>query len=305
MGKTQWFHVFDLPRAHAAVGGAYGPAVGRLLVEAVPSASEGALVGVAGDSLVLRVREAYAGFQLQKSEESWGASMQAGVIPTLTIPELEGTWMMRAVAPSALETAGIASPADMGVAGRFAFPKRFGWIGAAFTNGEGYTNRELNRGKNLEAAFDVHPFALSERLRPLGIFFSWVMGSAGTASARTDRWTWGLLWQGVRVRGGASVTYAVGSKSDGDQRGVVLDTFVRVEPIEKFLVGARLSYWNVDTRAPVADSVTTLTAAVGYRFWRPLEVYLAADGSIPSNLAKTTMPATDYWDLRVIGRAVF
>lgn len=60
-GDTAWFHAFELPRAHASLGASYGPVQGRFVLEAVRSASEGALLGVAGDSLVLRVREAWAG----------------------------------------------------------------------------------------------------------------------------------------------------------------------------------------------------------------------------------------------------
>ena len=97
-GESEWFHEFDVPRVHAAIEGGNATLRGRVLVEATRSASEGSLIGVAGDSLVLRVREAYAAFR----PVAW-ASFDAGVVPTLTIPELDGTWMTRAVAPSALE----------------------------------------------------------------------------------------------------------------------------------------------------------------------------------------------------------
>ena len=107
-----WFHAFDVPRVHGAVEGQWEAARGRVVLEATRSASEGSLIGVAGDSLVLRVREAYAAYR------AWDVlDVSAGVVPTLTVPELDGTWMLRPIAPSGLEASGLLSPADLGAYG--------------------------------------------------------------------------------------------------------------------------------------------------------------------------------------------
>jgi hypothetical protein len=296
---SSWFHSFDAPRAHGAVEGEWEQARGRLLLEAVRSASEGALVGVSGDSLVIRVREAYGAYRLLDAIE-----VSAGVVPTLTIPELDGTWMLRAIAPSALEANGLASPADLGVKVRADLPARYGWVGLAAYNGEGYTSRELNRGKNVEGAFEVHPLPRGALL-PLGIFASYTNGSTGTVSARADRLTSGLVWQGTTVRGGALFTYAWGVAQAGTQHAALGTAFVRVEPIARLLTGARLDVAVRDVRTAPADAISTLWLNVGYRIADPLEVFLAGSRSLPTTRADSEVPGSDAWSLRVIGRVVF
>jgi len=294
-----WFHSFELPRAHGAIEGEWEHARGRLLLEAVRSASEGSLVGVSGDSLVLRLREAYGAYRPIEMLE-----VSAGVVPTLTIPELDGTWMMRAVAPSALEASGLAAPADLGVKVRSELPARFGWLAVAAYNGEGYTSRELNRGKTVEGAFEVHPLPRGPLL-PLGVFASYTGGSTGTVSARADRLTSGLVWQGVRVRGGAFFTYAWGVAQLGTQHAAVGTAFLRVEPLPRLLTGAKLDIVVRDVRNAPPDAVSTLWLTLGYRVAEPLEVFLAGSHAIPTSRADAEVPGSDNWALRVIGRVVF
>lgn len=294
-----WFHSFELPRAHGAVEGEWERARGRLVLEAVRSASEGSLVGVSGDSLVLRVREAYGAYKPIDMLE-----VSAGVLPTLTIPELDGTWMMRAVAPSALEASALASPADLGAKVRSDLPGNYGWLAVAAYNGEGYTSRELNRGKTVEGAFEVHPLPRGPLL-PLGVFASYTNGATGTATARADRLTSGLVWQGTRVRGGAFFTYAWGVAQAGTQHAAVGTAFVRVEPLPRLLTGAKVDVVVRDVRTAPADAISTVWLTLGYRIADPLEVFLAGSRAIPTTRADAEVPGSDSWALRVIGRVVF
>ena len=294
-----WFHSFELPRAHGAIEGEWEHARGRVLLEAVRSASEGSLVGVSGDSLVLRVREAYGAYRPIEMLE-----VSAGVVPTLTIPELDGTWMMRPVAPSALEASALASPADLGVKVRSELPARFGWLAVAAYNGEGYTSRELNRGKTVEGAFEIHPLPRGPLL-PLGVFASYTGGSTSTVSARADRVTSGLVWQGVRVRGGAFFTYAWGVAQLGTQHAAVGTAFVRVEPLARLLAGAKVDVVVRDVRNAPPDAISTVWLTLGYRVAEPLEVFLAGSHAIPTARATAEVPGSDNWALRVIGRVIF
>jgi hypothetical protein len=295
-----WYHVFDAPRVHGAIEGERGDVRGRLVLEGVRSAAEGSLVGVAGDSLVIRVREAYAAYR------AWGViEASAGVIPTLTVPELDGTWMMRAIAPSALEASALLAPADLGVKIRSELPRGYGWVGASASNGEGYTSRELNRGKNMEGALEVHPLASMPALLPLAIFASYSAGSSGTALARANRVTAGLLWQGRRVRAGAYGTWARGVAELGTQEAQVSSVFVRAEPLDRVLLGARVDHVVRNAGATPADAITTVFLAAGYRIAAPLEAFLALTRSIPTTRADGEQPGSDLWDLRVIGRVLF
>lgn len=298
-GGSTWYHELGVPRVHASIDAAVAGVRGRVLLEAVRSTSEGSLVGVATDSLVLRLREAFAGYAPLDFVD-----LKAGVVPTLTLTELDGTWMLRAAAPSALEGAGLASPADLGATARVEAPRRFGWLGVGVYDGEGYASRELNRGKNVEIAALGRP-APGTALLPLALFASYSLGSTGVARARSDRLTGSILWQGERVRAGAAFTYAWGVGPVGAQRALLADVFVRVEPIERLLLGARASYFVRDDDAPSTDAITQLLLSAGFRIAAPLEVHLVGSRALPTTLTKDALPASDALDLRAVGRVFF
>lgn len=295
------FHQFDLPRAHAALEGATGPVRGRVVLEAVRSASEGALIGVAGDSLTLRLREAYGGYR-----PTFFPSLEAaaGVVPALTIPELDGTWMMRAVAPSALERHGVSAPADLGARLKADLPRDYGYVAVVAANGEGYARRELNRGKNVEGAFELHPLAKTS-LRPLALFGSFVEGSSGTASARAHRATAGLLWQGVVVRAGLVGTHAWGVGDRGAQRAIVASAFLRVEPVRRLMLGARFDHVRRSTSARPVDAISEAFLTVGYRIATPLELFLVGSRSVPTTRAEAELVSANHWSARAVARVVF
>ncbi len=295
---ASWYHEFDVPRVHLALSAEAGDASGRVVIEGVRSAAEGALVGVAGDSVVLRAREAYAAYHY------WWLDGSAGIVPTLTLPELEGTWMLRAVSATPQETTGILTPADVGATVRLTLPDHHGFLGIGGYNGEGYTNRELNRGKNTEFAASIHPVG-DGMLLPLAIFASYEIGSSGTGLSRADRATGGLLWQGRWVRGGVAATYAWGLADSGRRRSIIGNVFVRVEPIERLLLGARADRWWLDSRDQKDATITTVTATVGYRVADPLEAFLAGTRSVATDSAVAALPGTDYWEARAVTRIVF
>jgi hypothetical protein len=295
--QTEWHHAFELTRAHASLEGAYQTLRARFVLEAVRSSSEGALLGVAGDSLVIRVREASAAWQPIAA-----LTFHAGVVPTLTIPELEGTWRLRAVSPVPLEQTGMMSPADLGVTARWSLPGGYGIIGAGYFNGDGYTQRELNRGKNIEVMASIHP-APGGYARPLAVMISYINGSTGTGLSRADRLTAAVLWQGMRLRAGATFTYAFGLEDDGAREGWLAEGFARWEPISRLVLGARVSFWQ--RGAEETDRLTTILGTGGWRLTDFAEFYLAASRSIPGARAVQALPASDHWELRAVTRAVF
>lgn len=298
-GNNRFFHVFDVPRVHAAVEGEWQTVRGRVVVEATRSAAEGSLVGVAGDSLVLRVREAYAAYRPFGILEVSG-----GVVPTLTVPNLDGTWMMRPVAPSVLEANGLLPPADVGGRIRAELPAGYGFVAIAAYNGEGYTSRELNRGKNVEGAAEIHPLPHGA-LAPLGVFGSFTGGSTGTALARANRLVTGLVWQGDVVRAGAFFAHAWGIADLGTARALALTAFLRVEPIDRLYLGARFDHVVRDTLNDPLSAVSSVWGTVGYRVLDPLEAFLAVSRNVPTRRAEDELPGSNFWDLRVVGRVVF
>lgn len=297
-GPFQWFHQFEVPRALGIVRFAAGPAVAALGVEGVYSSSEGALVGVSGDSFVVRIREARVGAR----PTSWLA-VDAGIVPTLVIPVIDAAFGLRALGASAIEQRGIASPADLGLSARVTFPRGYGFGAVSAYNGEGYTNRELNRGKNIELAALLRP-APGGSFAPLGLFAAYQNGSSGTGLSRADRVTAALLWEGDRLRGGAALTYALGVADDGQREAAVVDVALRGEPVPRLILAARFSAYLRDVHAG-DDQVLSVTGALGFRVAPPLEVFLALGRSTPSAVALASLPGSDFWEGRTAARFAF
>lgn len=297
-GVNGWFHAFDLERALASLEVRAGPAAAKVAVEGVYSTSEGALTGVAGNSVVMRVREARAGYR----QGTW-LSVDIGIVPVFTIPALDSAFGLRALGPVSLEREGLGAAADLGIAARVELPGGYGFAGVGAYNGEGYTNRELNRGKNIEVAAGIHPFA-GGPAAALTVFASYVNGSTGAGASRADRVTAALAWQGDRIRGGASFTYALGARDDGAREAHVTDLSVRGEPVERFVLAARASVLDPDTRAP-DDLTLTFTGAVGFRPVAPLEAFLALSRSLPEAAARAALPGSDSWDGLIATRFCF
>lgn len=291
----RWFHAFEMSRAMPSLQVKAGPAVAAVTLEGVYSATEGALIGVAGDSFVMRVREARAGYRLG----TWLA-VDAGIVPTFTVPLFDQTFGLRALGPVSGELTGFTAPADLGVIARVSLPRGYGFIGAGAYNGEGYTNRELNRGKNIEVAALVHPLP-GGSVAPLAVYGAYVNGSSGTGVARADRITAALLWQGDRVRGGAALTYALGVRDDGTREAASVDWSVRGEPIRRFILGARGLVYLRDMKA-TGDHIVSVTGLAGYRLAEPLEVFVALTRQIAEAATLSSLPGSDFWEGRAAAR---
>lgn len=295
---TEWYHQFEMARAMPTLRVTAGPATAALTLEGVYSASEGALIGVAGDSFLIRVREARAGYRYK----TWVA-IDAGIVPTFTVPLLDRAFGLRALGPVSGELTGFTAPADLGVVAKVSLPLGYGFVGAGAYNGEGYTNRELNRGKNIEVAALFHPMPRGV-LAPLGVYGAYVNGSSGTGSARADRVTAALLWEGERVRGGAAFTYALGVRDDGSREAASIDWSLRGEPIERFILGARGFVYLRDVKAD-DDRLISITGLVGFRVIAPLETFLALTRQLPEAATRSALPGSDFWEGRAAARFVF
>jgi hypothetical protein len=298
-GSSDWFHEFELPRAFAWVDARYDDAEARVLIEGVRSASEGALIGVAGDSLVLRLREAWA------SHTAWGLlETRIGLVPTMTVGPIEAMWGMRPIQPTGIERTALASPADLGVTLRAVLPNRHGWVGVAGYNGEGYARRELNRGKNIELAANLHPLAGVRGVEPLTVFASYVSGSSGTGLGRADRWTAALGWQGERIRGGVTTTYALGVAGAPEVDSLVVEGFVRIMPLERLVLGADVLHWQRDLSVG-GDTAISVSGAAGYFIVDPVAAFIAVDGQVFGDAARASLPGQDDLRIRWIGTASF
>lgn len=304
--RPGWYHQFELGRAFLGAEGHWRGAITRVILEATRSANDGGLIGVAGNALVMNVREAFAGYRYAPRAGRYGAlEARIGIVPTLFVPVIERAWQLRAVDRTTPERTGYLPPADVGAQLRYELPKKLGAVSAAFENGEGYQRPELNRGKSTSVALELHPLAtLHRHLEPLALLAGYQDNATGTDNARADRVILGALYTGMRYHGGATLVSALGADGDAQKRGYAAEAFTEVEPWGPLILGARLSYWRRDTRV-AGDHTTQITGTVGMRIVKPFEVYLAGTRNWLGSGALGALPGEDYFEGRVIARVRF
>lgn len=262
-------NAFSLPRAHGGLEVRLGAARGRLLLDAAHATAGGALLGVSGDSLVVRVREAWAGYR----RRTLGTTIEArlGVVPSLLSPAMERAWQHRALGAVALERFQLASPTDFGLSLQLELPWRLGWAGVAVTNGEGYTARELNLGKNVEAALALHPLRATH-LRRLVVLAGTTLGSSGLPESATVRYGGGVLWDGARLGLGITAFGFRGLLADANHSGYALEGFARATLIRHVLLAGRVQYLRRSLEA--RDDALDALVGAGLRV-RGLDVFAA------------------------------
>ncbi len=315
--EPKFFHQFDLPRLHLSVDGDYHAdewlTRARVVVEGVRSTDNGALIGVGGDSLLVRLREAYALAAMDPPSGESGPILEArgGVIPTPVVAELDGTSNLRVLGTSAAETARLLVPADLGAAVRVSTAgtkngtERSGqsYLQLAAYNGDGYASREQNRGKSVELAGLLRP--LPKGLPELAWLVVGSLGSTGPASVRAHRASTALLYQGARVRAGLATTFAYGVDGDGKQKGLANEAFVRIETKTRipalFSARVQVSFRDLDA----SDRITSVTLGVGARLLPLVELHLIGERSLATKIAESTFPGADFWEVRPTMRAFF
>lgn len=284
------FNAFNVPRAQLGVEAEWRGVIARVLFEGVYSTQGGALIGTAGDSIVARLREGWGGYQWRFLEA------RAGMVPTLAVPALEKAWGLRAVAADALESQQLMAPADLGAWVKATLPFRLGWLGAAVSNGEGYTQRELDARKTVELALLIHPVPAWQKLAALVAYQN---GTTGTASLRADRFGGGLWWDGPRLGLGANAFWLAGFSDDGGRRGVLVQVYARATLFDRLLLGARAHWLDRDLAGTANNSIVDVTGSVGVRIAEPLELFAVLHRALPSALARNALPGSDLTELRL------
>ena len=138
-----------------------------LRVEAVRSAGPQSLIGIDGNSLVMRLGQAYGHGAVHLGPIDLG--VRFGQIPERWIEQLEKGYDTRGMAALASERVGMFDRADLGASLTLS-----GWKGrfdldAAFTNGEGRAQQELNHGKNTTLIATVRPWRTRHVRGPIGL----------------------------------------------------------------------------------------------------------------------------------------
>lgn len=284
---------FSIPRVQVGVDGRWYGASARVLVEGAYATQGGALLGVSGDSVVLRMREAWAGYTWRFLEA------RLGLVRTLAIPELERGFRFRELTPDGLENTRLLAPADFGATLRATLPADFGFVALAVTNGEGYTSRELNPGKNLELTALVRPLALT-RFKALEVLAMGSVGSSGLPELPTTRVGGGVQWSGPLLGLGATAFWAKGLLLDPSRTGLLVQGFARGTLFDHLLLVGRAQYF--DRQLGGNDAVLDLQAGVGGQL-AFAELLVAYVRTVTLGAARTALPGVDGNELRVVVRA--
>lgn len=235
----------------AGVGG------GVVTVEAVRSASPESLLGLDGNSLVLRVKHAFA-----FADPDLGPGklrVAAGIIPDVWIDNLEEGYRLRSARPPlSLETAFFDS-SDLGArAGYSAFDNRIE-LNIQFTNGEGANQLEMNEGKNLTAVITVRPLKLEVADEAMILALHGVVrdGSIGPARARNHRFGGAWTLSHPLFQAGTEVVFADGYQSRSDRKPWFAGTWAEGLVFRDLLgVWAAFDYVQLNPDAEDADSLT-------------------------------------------------
>ncbi len=294
-GSEEWFHEFDLERTLAWLDVELGPVTARVMLEAAAGADEAGLLAVAGDSTILRIREAWVGYEAFDRVQ-----VKAGVVQTLAQPEVELSEGLRAIGMGPHERFDLLFPADAGATVTGQLPFRLGKAGAGIYSGESYRSRELNRGKTTELLLRLTPLAPFGFGEALNVVAGYLIGSRGAGSSRADRVTGVLSWYEEHLHIGAGFTYALGFDGDGSREGYLLHGYVRAE-LDRLILGARAYRFQRDVAAD-DDVVTTLEGAVGWELFGPLEGYLSVGRDLLGDRAAAALPGLDAWTFSLIAR---
>ena len=216
------FDEFALGRGELGSCATYA-GVGGLLVnlEAVRSAGPDSLFGVAGDSLIVRAKHAFA-----FTAQDFGVArlrVQLGLVPDPWTQTLEGHYDLRGVAPTLAERAAFFDTSDLGVTAAVVAREERVAVRVAYLNGEGRTQSEQTPGKNLTLVLSGTPLSL-DLAGPLqvNLHFGYRDGSIGAGKAKNHRLFGALTALHPRAKGGVEWAEAYGYRGRGEVEARIL-----------------------------------------------------------------------------------
>ena len=220
--EAEDFNEFALTRAELGAWLRFNPHLGgELRVEAIRSAGPQSLIGVDGDSLVLRAKRAWAYARVKADPVI--IDLRAGLIPDPWIDTLEMSYDLRGISPTAGELTTFFDTSDLGASAIVDLKQGLARLQVAATNGEGRNQAEQNTGKNTTAVLSVQPLRLTLGGEPaaLTLLAFYRDGSVGVGKARSNRVGGGVTFTSVYGWAGAEYMRADGVLGR-DQQGEAL-----------------------------------------------------------------------------------
>jgi len=234
---------------------------GEVRLEAVRSAGSGSLLGIDGDSLVMRLKRAwgYASVPLAPVR----IDLRLGLVPDVWIEAVQSSFELRGLGPTLSESGGFFDTSDLGGSVRVDVLDGLATAQVAVTNGEGRNLREQNAGKNTTVTVTLRPWRLTLGGEEAGLWLHGVYrdGSTSVASVIDNRIGGAVAWTSAWVDAGVELVRAngyAGREVDATGLGAWANGYL-VRPWLGAVV--RYDHLNPDTKLADADR-QTLTAGL-------------------------------------------
>jgi hypothetical protein len=234
------FSEFRLDRAEVGTGLLWKPfdrlETGATVgVEAVRSAGPQSLTGIDGDSLVVRLLDAYGHAALHVGPIDLG--LRGGVVPERWIEQVEKGYDTRGFDALGSDRLRFFDRSDLGVTLTASGWKGLVDIDLEVVNGEGRAQRELNRGKNTTAMVTVRPFQRDLPNGPMVVALHGAFrdGSLGVASAADRRGAAAVTFASPWVYGGFEYVHALGFGGRSDRESNAIGTWVSGRILPRWL----------------------------------------------------------------------
>lgn len=234
--NDETFNAFTLRRVELG-GGWRWPDYGGFVanIEGLRSAQPESLLGVDGNSIVVRAKHAYA---FGDPELGPGRLiLQVGLIEDVWVATLESSFRLRGHAATTSERTGFFETSDLGATVGYDLLDELVTLQVSITNGEGRNEVELNRGKNSTVVLSTvphKPTIFGDEVRP-GVHVGYRDGSIGVGKARNHRIFGAATFDHPRAGLGVEFGRALGLVDDASLEAQALGIWVRGEPIERWL----------------------------------------------------------------------
>jgi hypothetical protein len=199
---------------------------GELRLESIRSAGPNSFSGIDEDSLVVRIKRAWAFGRHRFGDLA--IEGQVGLVPTLWITAIEPEYAMRFLVPTVVERLLIYDTSDLGAVASVDYAQRIR-LSVAVLNGEGRNQIEQNRGKSTQALLSATPLQADVDGAPLRVrlHLGGQEGSQGAGSARNHRISAGLSLAHPRLALGVEVHQVYGYEEVSARRSRALSLWLR------------------------------------------------------------------------------
>ncbi len=233
-------------------------------IEAVRSAGPQSLIGIDGNSLVMRLAQAYGHAAVHVGPISIG--LRGGLVPERWLEQVEKGYDTRGVDPLASDRTLMFDRADLGATLTVS-----GWnsrveLDASITNGEGRAQQELNRGKNTTLILTARPLRRRVAKGPLALAIHGLYrdGSYGLAldgaAGRNHRIAAALTFQSPWAFAGAEYVRALGFNARPDLVSDTLGAWASAYLFRNYL-GIMASYAHIRQDVATPDTQVNVVTA--------------------------------------------